>query len=79
MYSYPIYGGSNGATNEWEFDVTVYKACIDNNLASINEPADINYDFYADGVSNTSTYNYNKVYSLGNVSGWYDCSYAREM
>ena len=34
MYSYAIYGGSDGATNEWEFDVTVYKACIDNNLTS---------------------------------------------
>ena len=36
MYSYPIYSsyGSNGATNEWEFDLTVYKACIDNNLTT---------------------------------------------
>ena len=34
IYSTPIYTswGANGATNEWEFDVTVYKACIDNYL-----------------------------------------------
>ena len=79
MYSYPIYGGSNGATNEWEFDLTVYKACIDNNLSSENTFADINYDFYANGVSNTRVNNWNKVFSYGVVNGWYDCSYTRVM
>ena len=73
MYSYPIYGGSNGATNEWEFDLTVYKACIDNNLVTINEPADINYNFYANGVSNSAVNNYNKIYSYNNVYGYVDC------
>ena len=73
MYSYPIYGGSNGATNEWEFDLTVYKACIDNNLVTINEPADINYDLYANGVSNSAVNNYNKIYSYNNVYGYVDC------
>ena len=63
----------------YEFDLTVYKACIDNVITTVYEPWDINYLLKADGWSTASTYTYNLIYSRGNVNGYASCLLSREV
>ena len=62
---------------EWEFDVTVYKACIDNVLLDHTAPSDVNYVLQADGTSTAAVTVDDVVYSRETTGGHYDCALTR--
>ena len=72
-------GYLGSTTLTYEYDLTVYKACIDDVITSETDPSDINYYIYADGYSTSSTSTYNKVFSYGDVNGYQSCLLNREV